>query len=300
MLGRTKNPPARRRASPGSRAFDAVNHTLLAALALLAILPFVYVLVASFTPPDILAKESFILIPKGFTLDSYRYVFSTRTISRALQVSTGLTVVGTLFRLAMTILFAYPLAHAHLAGRRPILMLVTFTLMFSGGIIPSYMVVSNLGLINSYGALILPGAISTFNFVVFRNFFPGLPAELEESAKMDGAIYPRILLSIILPVSMPMIATFSILYGVETWNAWFGATLYITDTAKWPIQVILRQIVNMSMNVGSSAETLAEVTIPQANVRMCTIIIATLPILTIYPFFQRYFTKGLLLGSVKG
>ena len=164
MLRHAKSLPAKRSASPGSRAFDAVNHAVLAALAILAVLPFAYVLVASFTPPDILARESFILIPKGFTLDSYRYVFSTRTISRALRVSASLTVVGTLFRLAMTILFAYPLAHAHLAGRRPILLLVTFTLMFSGGIIPSYMIVSGLGLINSYSALVLPGAINTINF----------------------------------------------------------------------------------------------------------------------------------------
>lgn len=284
----------------GNSWFDVANLIVLGVIAVLCVLPFVYVVVASFTPPEILAKEAFILIPKGVTLDSYRYIFSTRTIPQALRVSAGLTIVGTLFRLAMTILFAYPLAHTHLAGRRPILMMVTFTLMFSGGIIPSYMVVANLGLMNSYAALLLPGAINTFNFVVFRNFFQGLPGELEESAKMDGAGYPRILAAIILPISMPMIATFSIMYGVEIWNAWFNATMYITDSSKWPIQLILRQIVNMSMSVGSSADTLSEMTIPQANVRMCTIVIATMPILMIYPFFQRYFTKGLLLGSVKG
>jgi putative aldouronate transport system permease protein len=295
----TEKIPARWQGISG-RTFDIINYIFLALISLCAVIPFIYILTASVTPPDILAGEPFILIPKGFTLESYRYIFSTRTVPNALKVSLFITVFGTLFRLCMTILFAYPLSHKNIKGRSVILFLVTFTMMFSGGIIPSYMVVRGLGLIDSYWALFLPGAINTFNFVIFRNFFQSIPEELEESAKIDGAGYLRILWTIILPVSLPMIATFTIMYSVDIWNAWFNATMYINDTAKWPIQVILRQIVNMSMNVGASAGMGSEVIIPQANVRMCTIAVSTLPILMVYPFFQRYFLKGLLLGSVKG
>jgi putative aldouronate transport system permease protein len=282
------------------KLFDIFNHTFLIIVSLAAVLPFVYILVASITPPDILAKELFILIPKGFTMESYRYVFSTRTIPRSLLVTVFITVFGTIFRLGMTILFAYPLSHKFIKGRNYILFLVTFTMMFSGGIIPSYMMVRNLRLIDSYWALILPGAINTFNFVIFRNYFQNIPSELEESAKIDGAGYFSILVRIILPVSLPMIATFVIMYGVEIWNAWFNATMYLNDSSKWPIQVILRQIVNMSMNVGSASAIESDVVIPQASIRMCTIAVSTLPILMIYPFFQRFFMKGLLLGAIKG
>jgi putative aldouronate transport system permease protein len=280
---------------------DAVILILMGIVALVAILPFIYVLVASVTPSAILAKERFILVPRGFTLEGYRYIFSTRTIVQGLKVSVFLTVAGTSFNILMTILFAYPLAHATMKGRRIILFLVTFTMMFSGGIIPEYMIVRRLGLINKMGALILPGAISTFNFVIFRNYFQSLPKELEESAMIDGAGYLRILAMIIIPVSTPLVATFVVIYGVGIWNAWFNATMYITDSMKWPIQVILRTIVNVSAG-GMGDSTLLDniAIIPPISIRMCTIVVATLPILMVYPFAQKYFTKGILIGSVKG
>jgi putative aldouronate transport system permease protein len=153
---------------------------------------------------------------------------------------------------------------------------------------------------NKLSSLILPGAISTFNFVIFRNYFQELPKELEESAMIDGAGYLRILVIIILPISMPLIATFIIMYGVGHWNSWFAATLYISDNSKWPIQVILRLITNISMGIGDTSNMDSNIILPPVSARMCTIVVATVPILIIYPFMQKYFTKGILLGSVKG
>ena len=284
----------------GDFIIDTLIFVIMGLCAVGAIIPFIYVIVASLTPPEILARESFILIPRGFTLDAYRYIFSTRTVVNALRMSVVITVTGTLVNIIMTVLFAYPLAHTTIKGRRIILFLVTFTMMFSGGIIPEYMLVRSLGLMNRLGALILPGAISTFNFVIFRNYFQELPKELEESAMLDGAGYIRILFMIILPISMPLIATFIIMYGVGHWNSWFAATLYINDNNRWPIQVILRLITNISMGIGDTSNMDSDIILPPVSARMCTIVIATLPILMIYPFLQKYFTKGLLLGSVKG
>jgi putative aldouronate transport system permease protein len=249
---------------------------------------------------SVLAKTRFILIPRGFTLDSYRYLFSSRTIIRALGVSVFVTVVGTVWNIVMTILFAYPLAHKTIKGRRAILFLVTFTMMFGGGLIPGYMLIRSLHLINSLGALIIPGAISTFNFVVFRNYFSGLPQELEESAMMDGAGYLRILAMIIIPISMPIIATFIIMYGVGHWNNWFSAVLYISDSTKWPIQVTLRMMMDLASGLGEGSSADNMIQVPPQGVRMATIVVSTLPILMIYPFFQKHFTKGMLLGSIKG
>jgi putative aldouronate transport system permease protein len=283
---------------------DCIINTILLAImglcAAISVLPFIYVVIASFTPPGILAKERFIPIPRGFTLEAYQYVFSTRTVLDGLKTSIIITITGTLFNIAMTVLFAYPLAHTSIKGRRIILFLVTFTMMFSGGIVPEYMVVRNLKLMNKLGALILPGAISTFNFVIFRNYFQELPKELEESAMIDGAGYLRILIMIVLPISMPLIATFVIMYGVGHWNSWFAATLYISDSTKWPIQVVLRLITNISMGLGDTSNIDSNIILPPESARMCTIVVATLPILIVYPFMQKYFTKGILLGSVKG
>lgn len=288
------------RHSAGDHVADIIIYVFIGLFSVACILPFIYVVVASFTPTAILAKERFILIPKGFTLEAYEYVFSTNTVMQALKVSGGITIIGTALNIIMTVLFAYPLAHKNIRGRNIILFLVTFTMVFSGGIVPEYMVVQKLGLMDTYASLILPGAINTFNFIIFRNYFQELPVELEESAMIDGAGYLRILMQIILPVSTPLIATFVIMYGVGIWNSWFNATLYINDSSKWPIQVILRLITNISMGLGDTGALESNIMVPPESVRMCTIVVATLPILIIYPFLQKYFTKGVLLGSVKG
>jgi putative aldouronate transport system permease protein len=178
---------------------------------------------------------------------------------------------------------------------------VTFTLLFSGGMIPGFLVVKSLGLMNSYWAVILPGAINAFNMIILKNFFQQLPTELEESAEIDGANEFVVLIRIILPLSMPAIATFTLFYAVAHWNSFFSAVLYLNDAEKWPIQVLLRQVVLMAQGgIGDSTSFDSEVVIPPQTVKMATIAISTAPVLAFYPLLQRHFTKGILVGSIKG
>jgi putative aldouronate transport system permease protein len=285
----------------GDYLTDCGIYIFMGIYGIVAIIPFVYVAVASITPTAILAKERFILIPKGFTLEAYQYIFSTRTILQALKVTVFITVVGTLYDIILTVTFAYSLAHTTLKGRRVILFLVTFTMFFGGGLIPTYMLNRSLGLVNNMAVMFIPGAISTYNFIIFRNYFQNLPKELEESAMLDGAGYLRILAMIILPVSMPLIATFVLMYGVAHWNSWFNAMVYISDSTKWPIQVILRLIMSATTGLGDRGGAAdIRISVPPESVRMAVIMVATVPILLVYPFLQKHFTKGALLGSVKG
>lgn len=281
-----------------SRCFDVINIILLGIIALIMILPFIHVVASSFTSVEEYLSKDFILFPTTFSLESYKYIFSTGTIPQGLLVSTFVTITGTFMNLLMSSLTAYPLAHRDLFGRKTMILLVIFTLMFNGGMIPMFIIVQKLGLLNSYKSLILPYVISSFNLMLFKNYFQELPVELEESAKMDGCNDLVILFRIILPLSKPLLATFAIIFGVEHWNSWFYAMLYLSDSKKWPIQVILRQIVLSASEVGDAMG--GANFIPPVTVRMCTIVVATIPILCIYPFLQKYFTKGLLVGSVKG
>jgi putative aldouronate transport system permease protein len=282
------------------RMTDTVIMVFLGFYAIVSVLPFIYIIVASLSPVAQLASGSIMLIPKRISLNAFRYIFSTGTIWQGFKISIIVTGVGTIFNIIMTVLFAYPLAHSDLKGRHLILFLITFTMLFSGGMVPGYILIRNLGLLNTLASLILPGAISTFNFVIFRNYFHELPKELEESAMIDGAGYFRILAQIVLPVSTAIIATFIIMYGVGHWNSWFAASIYITDNRKWPVQVILRMMIDISANIGDSSNMPYQIQVPPNNIRMAIIVVVTLPILLIYPFLQKYFTKGMLLGSIKG
>lgn len=287
--------------SLGSRVFDTLNYVFLILFALLTVLPFVYILSSSFSVAEELVKGEFLLFPKKLSLLAYEYIFSTSTLPRSLLNSVYITVVGTLFNMTLTVLMAYPLARKTLRFRSKILAGVIFTMLFSGGMIPTFIVVKNLGLINSYWALIMPGAISAFNLIVMKNFFQQIPEGLEESAKIDGCNDMMILIRIVLPLSLPAIATFSLFYAVNYWNAYFNSILYLNDSSKWPIQVLLRQIVILSNGgIGDTSQFPDTVIIPPKSIQMATIVVATLPILAVYPFLQRYFVKGVMLGSVKG
>lgn len=286
----------------GSRIFDGVNTALLLGFALITVLPFIYVLAGSFATQKELLLRGFILFPTEFSLDAYIYIFSTQTLVRSLLVTIFITVAGTLINLLFTCLMAYPLARRDMEFRKPILMLVVFTMLFSGGMIPTFLVVRDLGLIDMYWSLLLPGAISAFNLIIIRNFFQQLPDGLEESAKIDGCNDLGIFLRIVLPLSMPAIATFSLFYAVGHWNTFFNAVLYLNDNTMWPIQVLLRQIVILaSGGIGDSSSMDADyVAPPDQAVKMAVIVVSTLPILLVYPFLQKHFAKGVLLGSVKG
>ncbi|MEU4387744.1 carbohydrate ABC transporter permease [Promicromonospora sp. NPDC023805] len=291
--------PGFRRPTPAVRAFRVVNVVVLGGFAALCLLPFLNVLGSSFATPGELATRSFVVIPETFTLDAYRYILSTSTIFRALGVSVFVTAMGTFVSLLLTSFMAYALSKPYLRGRRVINFLVIFTMLFSGGMIPTFIVVQNLGLIDSLWALILPVAINAFNFVIMRSFFQAIPDSLEEAARIDGCSDLGVFLRIVLPLSLASIATIGLFYAVGYWNTYQNAILYINDSEKWPIQVLLRQIVIVASGMNADA-SVVDVVPPAQSVKMAVIVVATLPMLLVYPFIQRYFVKGALIGSVKG
>lgn len=282
------------------RIFAAVNFTLLALIALVTVLPFIHVVAGSFTTSAELAAHKFVLIPRVWDLEAYRFIFSTNTLFRAMGVSIGVTLIGTVFSMFITALMAYGLSRRDLDGRNIINFLVVFTMLFHGGMIPTFLVVKGMGLIDSYAALILPSAISAFNMIILKNFFQNIPEGLEESAKIDGCNDFGILFKIVLPLSLPSIATISLFYAVTYWNTYMSAILYLNDSAKWPIQVLLRQIVVLASGMNVDASLDGSVPPPDQTIKMAVIVVATLPILAVYPFIQKHFAKGAMLGSMKG
>jgi putative aldouronate transport system permease protein len=282
------------------RMTDVIIYTLLFLFAMATLIPFIYILAGSFATPEELIEKGFLLIPTQFSLEAYWYIFSTSTFTTSLLVSIYITVVGTTVNLLFTTLMAYPLARRDLRWRRPIMIGVLFTILFNGGIIPLFLVVKNVGLLDSLWSLIIPGAISPFYLIILKNFFQQLPDSIEESAKIDGCNDLQILFRIVLPLSLPAIATFSLFYAVNHWNAFFHAIMYINDSNRWPIQVLLRQIVILSSGAFESSGDESDVIPPAQSIKMAIIVVATLPIMLIYPFLQKHFTQGVMLGSVKG
>ncbi|MCY9374990.1 MULTISPECIES: carbohydrate ABC transporter permease [Bacillus] len=282
------------------RVFDVCNILFLGGVGAITILPFLYIIAGSFATEAELAQRSFFIFPKTFTLDAYKYVFSTPTFIRSMGVSIFITVVGTAVQLFFTFTMAYPLAKRHVKGRNLLLNLVIFSMLFSGGMIPTYLVVKSLGLLDTYWALILPMAINPFNLIIIKNFFQQLPRELEESAKIDGCSEIGVFWRIALPLSKPVIATFALFYAVGIWNDFFHALLYINDSAKWPLQMVLRQVTILSDLTATNGDTMQNTIPPEQGIKLAVIVIATLPILAVYPFLQKHFAKGMLIGSVKG
>ncbi|ADP31187.1 carbohydrate ABC transporter permease [Bacillus atrophaeus] len=282
------------------RVFDVCNILFLGGVGAITILPFLYIIAGSFATEAELAQRSFFIFPKTFTLDAYRYVFSTPTFIRSMGVSIFITVVGTAVQLFFTFTMAYPLAKRHVKGRNLLLNLVIFSMLFSGGMIPTYIVVKSLGLLDSYWALILPMAINPFNLIIIKNFFQQLPRELEESAKIDGCSEIGVFWRIALPLSKPVIATFALFYAVGIWNDFFHALLYINDSAKWPLQMVLRQVTILSDLTAANGDMVQNTVPPEQGIKLAVIVIATIPILAVYPFLQKHFAKGILIGSVKG
>ncbi len=286
--------------STGGKIADAVNAFLLLLIALSMLFPFVYIFAVSFSSLEEVLKNELLLWPKEWVTDAYRYILSSEQFIRSFFVTVFVTVVGTFVNMAFTTTMAYGLSRP-VPGQKQLLFMVVFTLLFSAGMIPTYMVVRATGLIDSLWALILPAAINPFNLIVMRQFFLNIPEELHEAAIIDGANHLQIFWRIILPLSKPALAAISLFYAVVHWNNYFSAILYINDPAKWPLQVILRQIVivnepNAALRGG---QQMLENPPPPETVQMAAILLATLPILFVYPFLQRYFVKGVMLGSVK-
>ena len=285
--------------SVGSRVFDILNVVVLTALALVTVLPLLYVLAGSFATESEISSRPFFLWPHKFVTDTYHYIFSTDTFVRALLTTVAVTAVGTVIQLLLTLTMAYPLAKRFLPGRALVLNLVIFTLVFSGGMIPTYLVVRDLGLLDSYWALILPLAINPFYLIVVKSFFQELPEALEEAARIDGCNELNVFLRIVLPLSKPIIATFSLFYAVGIWNDYMSPLLYIDDSHKWTLQMIVRQLTAANADSANVLQQLETVTFPEQGLKFAVVVVATLPILLFYPFLQKHFAKGVLIGSVK-
>jgi putative aldouronate transport system permease protein len=274
---------------------------VLTVVVLVVLFPFLTVLSTSLSSEqELTAHGGFVLFPIHPTLAAYQAIMAGGIVTRAVTVSFGITTVGTLLSLACTAAMAYALSRP-VIGRRPVLLMVLFTFLFAPGIIPVYLVVRQLGMLNTYQSLIIPTLVNAFNLVVLRSFFMGVPRDLVDSATMDGASELSILTRIMLPLSKGVLAVIGLFYAVAYWNAFFNAILYLNDTAKWPLQLVLRLYVLQGQPMPGTADVVqgTEMPAPQA-IEMAVVVIAVVPILLAYPFLQRYFTKGVLTGAIKG
>ncbi len=287
--------------SKGERVFDAVIIVILALFALTVIIPFWYVVVMSLTPLEVWSTTKGAFFPPidKITFAGYEQLLTSSRLPRSFAVSIGITVVGTALNLIVTTMMAYPLSLSHFRLRGPILLAVLFTLLFSGGLIPTYILVRDLRLMDTYWALILPGLVSAWNLLVMKAFFESLPPELRDAARVDGASDWQVFRQIVLPLSKPVLATIGLFYAVAHWNEFFNAILYIQSSEKQPLQVILRELLS-SGNMNEFVDINVRAVMPTQSLRAAAVIIALIPMLMVYPFLQRHFTKGVLLGSIKG
>ncbi|RAV08303.1 carbohydrate ABC transporter permease [Paenibacillus contaminans] len=286
------------------KVVDTANAFLLVVIALVMLFPFYYIVAVSFSSYEQFLQSELLLWPKTWVVDSYQFILNSKEFIRSLWVTVYVTVIGSLVNLFMTSTMAYALTR-NITGQRFFLFLVLFTFVFGAGMIPTYLIVKETGLLDTFWALIIPGAISSFNLIVIRQFFLNIPGELNEAALIDGANELQIFARIIVPLSRPAFAAFGLFYAVGHWNTYFTAILYLNNPAKWTVQVILRQIVilNDATNALASAARDAATSghqPPPETIGMAAILLATLPILIIYPFLQKHFAKGVMLGSVKG
>jgi ABC-type glycerol-3-phosphate transport system permease component len=267
---------------------------------LMVVLPFLVVISTSLASADeVTSAGGWVLLPIHPSFAAYRDILSGGVVTHALLVSAGITVGGTALSLVCTVCLAYALSRPRLFAGKPILLLILFTFLFPPGIIPSYLIVKSLGLLGSYASLCLPVTVNVFNLVVVRGFFQALPAELYDSARLDGAAEWQTLVRVVVPLSKAVIAVVGLFYAVAYWNSFFTAFLYLNDASKWPLSAVLRLFVTQGAQLGgANASESASYQAPQ-TVQMAVVVLATVPILCVYPFLQRFFTKGVLTGAVK-
>jgi ABC-type glycerol-3-phosphate transport system permease component len=276
-----------------------VKICVFAVIIFVVIYPFLSVLATSLaSEPDVIKNGGLVIWPEHPTLNAYRTIFAGGVVTRAMEVSIGITVIGTLLSLAATIGMAYGLSR-RVWGGRFFLLLALFTIFFTPGIIPNYLAVKQYGLLNSYSSLILPVLMSAFNLVILRQFFMNIPSELLDSAKIDGANDWQVLVKIVLPLSKAVVAVVALFYAVAYWNDFFTALLYLNDSAMWPLQLVLRLYVVQGAPLPSAGDVVENAP-PLQSIQMAVVVVAMIPILCVYPFLQRYFTRGVLSGAVKG
>ena len=289
-----------KRRSVGDIIANVVIYILLTLIAVIMVIPFIYVIAASFATEAEIQTRPIFFIPDSPTLDAYARIFDMNDMGtrvfHSLLISVCVTAIGTFINLFFTTTMAYGLSRTNLIGKKPLLNMVLFTMVFGGGMIPLFLVVKGLGMYDTYAALILPGAISAYNMIIVRNFFMELPRELEEAASIDGCSDIGIFIKIALPLSLPCLATFGLFYAVGHWNNYFGALLYLEDSTKFPFQLVLRNIVMQTAETQTDPNAL----IPEDTLKVAVIVIGTVPILIVYPFLQKHFAAGVMVGAVKG
>ena len=286
------------------KIFDIFNYTILVLLSICIIVPMLSVVGTSFvSAAEIGRRGQFILWPEEIVLDSYKLVFNSPNVWNGYMNTLFVVAVGTTSSMVMTILMAYPLSKKPLRGRGPVLAMVFFTMIFSGGTVPTFLVVKEFGLVDTRWALIIPGVMNTWTMLLMRNFFYSVPDALEEAALLDGANQLQILVRVYLPLSLSSVVTIGMFYGVGYWNAWWPGVIYLNTSKYQPIQKIIRTIVNAaSASTTELASAMDDSTVlpPSHALKCATIVVGTLPILCVYPFIQKYFVKGVMVGSVKG
>lgn len=292
------------RESRADQIFNFVNYTLLTLFMVLIVYPLIYILSASFSDGAAVISGRVILWPVDFSLEAYRKIFNYASIWTGYGNTIFYTVVGTIVNVIMTLIAAYPLSRRDLYGRNVILGLFVFTLFFSGGLIPSYLLVKNLGMLNTRSALIIPQALSVWNLMIAMTFFrTSIPGELLEAAQLDGANDFQYFVRILLPLSTPLIAVMTLFYAISHWNQFFLAMIYLSDKALYPLQIILRDILIQSqvdMNMMEDLQSMAAREAMRELLKYALIVVASVPVLIIYPFVQRYFVRGMMLGALKG
>jgi len=286
--------------SPQETAFNIANVLFMVFISAIMVMPLLNAYAISFSSNAPAARGEVGFWPVGFTVEAYMYLRNFSILATGFRNSVFLLICGTGVNMFFTILTAYPLSRKTLAGRKYILAAILFTMMFSGGLIPMYLLLLNLKMLNTFWALIIPGMISAWNLIIMKNFFESLPKELIEAARVDGMSEAGIVLKIIIPLSMSAIATIALFYGVGHWNAYFSAAIYINDRAKWPLQLVLREIVVAAQMAQAQTGMDLALSIPVEPLKMAVIVVTTTPILCIYPFIQKYFVKGVIMGAIKG
>ncbi len=295
-----KDPAGKRHRS--DMAVNVIITAVLAALALIAMFPFYNVIILSFASVKGMAEHPVYLLPYTFDLISYKKLFVEVNFYRAFGVSVLVTAAGVSLNMFLSVTGAYALSKKAMPGRNIILSAILFTMFFSGGLIPYYLVVKSIGLVNNMLVMIIPAGITTMYLIIMKNYFNTIPDSIEESAKVDGANDIYILIKIILPISKPFIATFALFYAVDRWNEWYNALIFISDSAKVPLQIYLRELlINMNVQLSSSAAAVVE---SKAGVgiqatQMASIVISAIPIMCVYPFLQKHFVRGIMVGSIK-
>ncbi len=291
--------------SASRRSFEVFNIVFMILLSFIMLYPFYYCLIGSFSANGPLLSGKVSMWPIGFNTEAYRLVFGYKVVWNAYMYTIIYTVLGTFINLLLTILGAYPLSRSDFYGKGVFTAFIAVTMFFNAGLIPTFLTIRDLHLYDTIWALVLPGGISTMNMIIMRTFFQGIPDALEEAATIDGASDSQVLMRIILPLSLPSIMTIGLFYAVGHWNGWFNAMIYLNDSKRYPLQLILRQIV-LQNQVNDMVGTMAGYTTEDStqviaeSIKYAVIIVAVTPILCVYPFIQKYFAKGVMIGSIKG